>query len=77
MQFTVQAMVSLFEHIFTKQVDNVMYICIQTLLIISDFDVCNVNTRQKYNFHQPPSNLSLYQKRYWHEVFASHNVSKI
>ena len=23
-------------------------------------DVCNINTRQKFNFHQPLSNLSLY-----------------
>jgi len=26
-------------------------------------DVCNMNTKQKYNFHQPSSNLSLYKKR--------------
>jgi hypothetical protein len=25
-------------------------------------DVCNISTRQKYNFHQPSSNVSLYQK---------------
>jgi hypothetical protein len=25
-------------------------------------DVCNIQTRQKYNFHQPSSNLLLYQK---------------
>ena len=28
----------------------------------SNFDVCNTNTRQKYKFHQPSSNLSIYQK---------------
>jgi hypothetical protein len=26
-------------------------------------DVYNINTSQKYNFHQPSSNLSIYQKR--------------
>jgi hypothetical protein len=33
-------------------------------------NVCNMNTRQKYNYHLPSSNLSLYKKRsllYWHK----------
>jgi hypothetical protein len=33
-------------------------------------NVYNINTRQKYNFHQPSSNLSLYQT-------VSHKVLKI
>jgi hypothetical protein len=28
-----------------------------------NFDVYNINTSQKYNFHQPSSNLSICQKR--------------
>jgi len=27
-----------------------------------NFDAYNMSTRQKYNFHQPSSNLSLYKK---------------
>jgi len=33
-------------------------------------NIYNINTRQKYNFHQPSSNLSLYQ-------IVSHKVLKI
>jgi hypothetical protein len=48
-----------------------MYISINTLLISSDSDVYNINTTQKYNFHQPSSNLSPYQKGCWHKAFNS------
>jgi len=44
-------------------------------------DVCNTNNRQKYNFQQPSSNLSLYQKTVYSigiKVFNSlPQVSKI
>jgi len=42
--------ISLLAH-FHKAGFNVMYISIKTHFIISDFDVCNVNIRQKCNFH--------------------------
>ena len=48
----------------------VQYILSLLLFVVSsknkfklNSDVCNINNRQKYNFHQPSSNLSLYQNR--------------
>jgi hypothetical protein len=45
-------------------------------------DVYNVSTRQKHNFHQPSSYLSLYMKKEstqlaWKCLTVSHKVSKI
>jgi hypothetical protein len=40
------------------------------------FDVCNMNTRQKCNFHLPSSNVSLYQKGVYFAGVEVFNTAK-